>query len=219
MVNAISEEIARGEANPQPFHPYVVPNYHEHPWLPRITAHVNAYNTWKTKAKGTKKQAISLQQWLHRHIRFVITAEMCSLWTPFGGLAAQFNHIAVLLTLATLESAGFAIRYHELLVRTLSDYARARFPFDYFTALSEIHEDTKRAINTDSTRPASMAPPPANAQLYTKGGKNRYSNGKKGKPTGGKGNKTKGKQGKGGNPRQAGKGPTPPPVAPPAATT
>ena len=31
MVNASSEEVARGGANPQPFHPYVVPIFHEHP--------------------------------------------------------------------------------------------------------------------------------------------------------------------------------------------
>ena len=89
-----------------------------------------------------------------------MTAEMWPIWTPFGGLAAQFNHIAVILTLAKLGSAGFAICYHELLVRTLADYARARFPFDYYTALSEIHEDTNRAINTDSARTAVMAHPP-----------------------------------------------------------
>ena len=54
MVNAISEEIARGEANPQPFHPYIIPNYHERPRLPRITAHVTAYNGRKAKTKERK---------------------------------------------------------------------------------------------------------------------------------------------------------------------
>ena len=46
-VSAISEEIARGESNPQPSHPYVIPNYHEHPRLPKNTAHVTAFHAWK----------------------------------------------------------------------------------------------------------------------------------------------------------------------------
>ena len=214
MVNAVSEEIARGEANPQPFHPYITPNYHEHPWLPRTASHISAFHLWKNKANGTRKNAISSQQWLHHHLRFVFSAEICSLWTPFGGFAAQMNHIAVLLSLATLESAGFAIRYHELLIRTLADCARARFPFDYYTALSEVHEDTRRAILTDSDRsgPSNQANRPAKRSGK---GNNRYKGGKtrstplKGSKTG-KGKKRSNEN----NARPSGKGPTPMPNTP-----
>ena len=169
MASAISEEIAKGESNPQPPHPYMIPNYHERPWLPRITAHITAYHTWKNKTTGSKKQAISLQMRLHHHMRFIMTAEMCSLWTPFGGIAAQLNHIAVLLSLETLESAGFAIRYRELLIRTLADHSRTRLPFDYFAALSEVHEDTRRTIATDSARASNQQPQKGNEQRSAKG--------------------------------------------------
>ena len=217
MVNAISEEIARGEANPQSFHPYVIPNYHEHPWLPRNNAHITAYHTWKNKITGPKKPAISLQMWLHHHLRFVIAAEMCSLWTPFGGVAAQFNHIAVLLTLSTLESAGFAIRYHESLIRTMADYARARIPFDFFTALSEIHEDTRRAITADSTRV--VATFPKSASKANGKGKPRQQERKKGKGQAGKAAKpsNRGKKGKNNAARATGKGPVATPTATPTA--
>ena len=90
-----------------------------------MAAHAGALNLWKTETRGAKKQAISLQQCLHRHLRFVLTAELCDLRAPFGGIAAQFNHIAVLLSLATLESDGFAMKYRELLVRTLAGCERA----------------------------------------------------------------------------------------------
>ena len=142
-----------------------------------------------------------------------MTAEMCSLWTPFGGIAAQLNHIAVLLSLATLASAGFAIRYHELLIRTLADHARARLPFDYFTALSEVHEDTRRTIATDSARASNQPPQKGNKQRSAKG-QSPTPKGKKGKPAG-KGTKNnRGKKGKDNTNRPAGKGPAQLPTAP-----
>ena len=107
--------------------------------------------------------------WLRRHIRFITTAEMCTLWTPFGWIDAQLNHLAALLSLATLEGAGFAARYHELLIRILADRARARLPFDYFTALSEVHEDTRRTIATDSARASNQPPQKGNRQRSGEG--------------------------------------------------
>ena len=214
MVNAVSEEIARGESNPQPFHPYVIPNYHEHPWLPRNAPHVNAFHAWKNKSKGVRKNAISFQQWLHHHMRFVFSAEVCSLWTPFGGIAAQLNHITVLLSLATLESAGFAMKYHDLLVRTLADCARARFPFDYATALSEVHEDTRRAILVENAR---MAPTPQAHYPPRSSKENNRPKGIKSRNNAPKGtnapNKGKGRKRFNDTTTRAGKGPTPMPTS------
>ena len=148
-------------------------------------------------------------------MRFVLSAEICSLWTPFGGNSAQINHIAVLLTLATLESAGFAIKYHELLIRTLADCARARFPFDYHAALSEIHEDTRRAILNEHAR-GIATPQRFGNQRFPKG--NNRAKGGKVRNTPNKGAKnTKGKKRSNkGTDAPAGKGPTPAPAAPTA---
>ena len=59
-----------------------------------------------------------------RRPRFILSAELCTLWTPLGGIAFQFNRIDVLLSLATLEGGGFATRYRDLSVRTLAVRAR-----------------------------------------------------------------------------------------------
>ena len=214
MVNIISEEIARGEANPQPFAPYVAPNFHEHPWLPRQTAHVQALATWKAKNRGSRKQSIAFQMWLHHHYRFVFAAEMCHAWKPFGGIAAQLNHIAVILSLATLESANFAIRYHDLLASTFADFARARFSFDYHTALSEIHEDTRRAVARENASLSNTAPPVQGSPQRSGKGQNKgQQKGNKGKGKGGKGKKG-GKRSKGDAQNTSGKGTTAPTPAP-----
>ena len=159
MAGAISEEIARGEANPQPHRPYNIPNYRERPRSPRPAAQAHALISWQTKSRGAKKQAISHQMRIRRQIRFVFPAEMCNAWPHFGGIADRINHRAVLLSLATQASDGSAIRHRELLVRTPADCARARFPIDYHTALSDVHGAARRAITQDSARNAASPIP------------------------------------------------------------
>lgn len=198
MVNLASEDIARGEPNPQPFFPYVTADYHQHPWLPRLNAHTNALTAWKTKNSGARKKAIAFQMWLRRHIRFVFAAEMCNDWTPFGGLVAQLNSIAVILSLASLESAGYAMRYRELLVTTLKDFARARFPCDYQSALSEVHEDTRRAAVRGNQAVAARFTPNANSSVESFPRNQKGKSRPKGKRPKGKGNAPKGSGEKGG---------------------
>ena len=62
---------------------------------------------------------------------------------------AQLNHVAVLLSLATLDGAGYAIRYQSVMANALSDFSRDRFPFGYHAALSGVNEDTRRAVPRD----------------------------------------------------------------------
>ena len=95
---------------------------------------------------------------MRRHMRFIFAAEMRSAWTPFGGILSQLNHVAVLLSLATLENAGFAMKYNELLSTSLADSARDRFPCDYRIMLSEVHEETRRAVTRDTASPKLASP-------------------------------------------------------------
>ena len=88
--------------------------------------------------------------WMRRRYRFIFAAEMANARAPFGFLADQLNRASVLPPLASLECAGYAIRYHDLLVSTPADYARARFPIDYHNALSEVQDDARRALSRDS---------------------------------------------------------------------
>ena len=154
--------------------------------------------------------------WLRRRYRFVIAAEMCHAWTPFGGIAAQLNHIAVLLSLATLENAGFAIRYHDLLVSTLADFARARFTSDYHTALSEVHEDTRRAVTRENNAPKTAPTTATPTQGKGKGQTRSKGSATKGKGKGTKGGKKGGKRSKGDRTRPGWKGASEALTAPPA---
>ena len=226
MVNFVSEQQARGEANPQPFAPYVIPSLTEHPWLPRSAPHINALSSWKAKNRGSRKQPIAFQMWLHHHYRFVFAAELCNAWAPFGGLAAQLNHIAVILSLATLENAAYAIRYHETLISALADYARARFPFDYHSALSEIHEETRRLLLRDTANNLAGFPsqnpirpvPAFNLSFQRQKGKGRQK-GNKGRTPGGKNRSNKGGKRQSSSDRPVGKGTAPPAIALPQTAT
>ena len=106
--------------------------------------------------------------------------------------------------------------------RILADNARARIPCDYFAMSSEVREDTRRAIDTDSNRSSTQRLPKSAKQLSRKGTPaNR--DGKKGKPSG-KGNRpagkdNRGKKGKGDARRQSGKGAAHPTTAPPTTAT
>ena len=59
MANANSKEIDRENANSHPFRPYVIHNYRERPWLPRITARANAFDNCESKTKGRKTSYIA----------------------------------------------------------------------------------------------------------------------------------------------------------------
>ena len=159
MANSMSGEIARGAANSQHPHPYVTPSYHEHPCLPRQTAHVHALAAWRAKNRGTRQQAIDFQMWIHRHYRFAFAREMRRAWSQFGGIASRLNRIAALPSIATLEIGGCDILYRDLLGGTLADFAGARFTSDYHTALSDVREDTRREVARENG--PNTDPPPA----------------------------------------------------------
>ena len=191
MVIVVSGEIARGEENPPPLFPYATATYNEHPWIPRIAAHPNALAAWQSKNNGSRKKAIAFHIRLRRHYRCTFSAEMCNAWTQFGGLAAHLSHFAVILSRASLESAGYATRYRELRATTLADYARARFPIDYHTALSEVHEDTRGALAWEIASVAvRFTPAGASNEHYQ-----RFPNGKSRSKGEGKGTAQKGRKG------------------------
>ena len=129
---------------------------------------------------------------MRHHLRFIFVAEMRRAWAGFGGLVAQLNHLALLLSIASLETAGYAMRYHEMLVTTLADFARARYPIDFHLALSEIHDDTRKALLMENTAVNGRFPNASsiseNTQRFPKG-KSRSKGKAKGKGTAQKGKK------------------------------
>ena len=152
--------------------------------------------------------------WLRRHLRFIMTAEMCSLWTPLRGdrCTAQ-PHSG-----ATIASDARKCGLCRPLSRAPHSHAcgsrSCSLTFDYYTALSEVHEDTRRTIATDSARASNQPPLKGNKQRSGKG-RTPTQEGKKGKPVG-KGTKNnRGKKGKDNASRPAGKGPSQLSTAPP----
>ena len=189
-VIALAEAVARGEANQKTNRPYIPPNYLGRPRLPRPTAHVTAKTSRKPKSHRRGKQAISRQMLIRRHVRFIFLVDMCNAWAPFGVISDKVNRPAVLLSLAILANAGPAVRYRDLLVRTIADCARPRFPCDYHTALSDVHDDARLVISNDSDRRAS----PAECARKYAIGKTRPQNNGKGKGNGRAMRITKGKK-------------------------
>ena len=62
MVSAISDELARGDANPQPPHPYIAPGYTRRPWLHRLSAHTASLSNRPTRnSRQFREPPISFQ--------------------------------------------------------------------------------------------------------------------------------------------------------------
>ena len=62
-----------------------------------------------------------------------------------------------------------AIRYREMLILELVGCARARFPYEYYTDLSELRDEARRAPLSDNNRNAKQAPKPAHGD-FRRGG-------------------------------------------------
>ena len=52
--------------------------------------------------------------------------DICGAWSTFGGIAAQFNHLSIVLHLATVGNISSALLYDSLLSAHLEELARAR---------------------------------------------------------------------------------------------
>ena len=61
-----------------------------------------------------------------RPLYFIPLRDICGAWSTFGGIAAQFNHLSIVLHLATVENIATALLYDSLLSAHLEELARAR---------------------------------------------------------------------------------------------
>ena len=101
---------------------------------------------------------------MRRQLRFVITADLCRAWGPFGGLAAQISHFAILVSISSEGDWNYAILYHMERARLLADSARARIPLVFRRYLFGIKGEVCEMISNGSTMPnrPNTAPNPAN---------------------------------------------------------
>ena len=149
MVNWIQRERAKGFAKIPPYTPYLVPSLSSPPWLPDVSEHRNSYDSWARNARQARRnfapQELPLQSWLLYHMRFLMAGECCAAFTPFGGLCAQLNLVAIVLNLSVTENVGLGLTYFKILSSRLEESARQRIiaPNEFSVLLNNEQLDVK----------------------------------------------------------------------------
>ena len=67
-----------------------------------------------------------MQAWLLYRMRFLIAADLAGAWAGFGGLAAQLNHLAIVMNISITDSVSIALPYGRLVRDFLAERARPR---------------------------------------------------------------------------------------------
>ena len=118
-----------GEIQVPSYTPYMCPGISEAPWIIPTSEHTDAITRWKANRqanRANKPQLLPQNAWILYRTRFIFTDDILCAWSPFGGLAAQLNHLSIVLQIATTESAAAAFTYGPLLPVHLEDLARSR---------------------------------------------------------------------------------------------
>ena len=130
MVDWIMREIAKAHHKDPPYEPYLVVRLDIAPWLPPSHDHTAALTNWRAQSKQARRvtlpQEVSIQAFCLYHLRFLLAAEICHAFDPFGGLAPQISHMGTVLALAVTEHIGIALAYHRVVNQKLQEKARQR---------------------------------------------------------------------------------------------
>ena len=122
--------MAKGSTRVPAYVPYLVPKLSSPPWMPDRTDHVTSIEGWRRNSKQAKRrvlpQELPIQAWLMYQMRFLLAAESCRAFAPFGGLCAQLNHLCVVLNLSATEGFSFGLAYFRILATRLEETARQR---------------------------------------------------------------------------------------------
>ena len=135
--------VAKGRLQVPAYTPYIVADVTAAPWPVSSAVHTAALARWKVGRatageKAARPQPLPLGVWILYRMRFIFTAErekgddstplicrdICGAWSSFGGIAAQFNHLSIVLLLATTENIAPALLYDSLLSAHLEELAR-----------------------------------------------------------------------------------------------
>ena len=130
MVNWINKQRAIAASKDPPYVPYLAPKLTEPPWMLPTTEHQSARTGWVAYSRQARRQAspqeLSIQCFSLYHMRFLLSAELCNAFEPFGGIAHQLSHLSTVLNLSIVESVGVALAYHRIIVTKLQERARQR---------------------------------------------------------------------------------------------
>ena len=191
MVNYVSRELALGKLKVPSYTPYIVPSIAEVPWPVPSAEHKAAMVKWNSNrqaAKAAQPQPVPINAWVLYQLRFIFAADICGAWCSFGGIAAQLNHLSIVLHIATTEAVGIALTYDQLLKSHLEELARSRVSEiagtnDFQELLSnENHRFKLQAIQQHTKPPkAEREQPPRTKKEVSKGkaaGKEKVPSGK-----------------------------------------
>ena len=141
LANAISLEIARANNTAPSYRPYVVPPLAEAPWVAPAADHTSAIARRRENTRDTRRrggQEINFRCWITYKLRYVIAAHLRKAFDHFGGIASQFNHLAICLNMSIFESVAKAISYGRLVKNHLQATDRRRDKtFDFVAFLKE----------------------------------------------------------------------------------
>ena len=129
MVNYVSQELALGKLMVPSYTPNSAPNIAEVPWPAPSADRKAAMTMWSSNrqaAKAAQPQPVHVNAWVLYQMRIISEAYICGEWDSFGGIAAQLNHLSIVLHIDTTESIGIVLTYGQLLKSHMGELARAR---------------------------------------------------------------------------------------------
>ena len=113
MVDWIMREIAKAHHKGPTYEPYLVAKLDAAPWILPSHDHAAALTNWRAQSKQARRtalpQEVSIQAFCLYHLRFLLAAEICHAFDPFGGLVPQISHLGAILALAATEHIGVAL--------------------------------------------------------------------------------------------------------------
>ena len=129
MVIYVSRELALGKLKVPSYTPYIAPNIAEAPWPAQSAERRASMAQWNSNcqaAKAAQPQPVPVNERALYQLRFLFASDICGARNSFGGIAAQLNHLSIVLHLATTEAVGTALTYDQMLKSHLEELARAR---------------------------------------------------------------------------------------------
>ena len=153
MTNIFSKEFYDAGRKDPPYIPFVIPKLHEKPWMVPLSSHERAAKSWRESVSNKPRdgsQQVNLQAWILYMLRFIFTGDLCDSWQHFGGLSAQLSLLSIVLHLAVVETANFAIAYDCELRARIQRLARKRdSKTDIIQMLTEENDEVKRYLKND----------------------------------------------------------------------
>ena len=180
MANFTSLKLARGRSKVPAYTPFIVPDVSAAPWAISSMGHFEAFSRRRTSSRVAKPDdvasSIPMQAWLRYQMRFLIAADLGGGWSAFGGIAAQLDHLSIVMNISITDSAAIALSYGRLAREFLAGKALSRQDVDSAKFRGDFLDVGNPALKL---RASAEHPRPANAPNGTgkEGGKQKKANG------------------------------------------